>query len=267
MSFAHIQLIATDVDGTLLNSQHELSPDFYDVFNQLKAREVLFVLASGRQYHNLRKQFASIADDVVFIAENGSYVVSQDRELLVQALAPAVVRELILLARQIPDVRVVLCGKQAAYVDYTEPGFLAQLRQYYECVAVVPDLLQVTADEFLKIALLDEQDAERNSLPHFERYRGQLQVTVSGRYWLDLAHGLASKGRALAVLQQQHGLAPEQTMVFGDYLNDLDMMPRAHYSYAMANAHPQIKEAARYLAKSNDEHGVVAVLRQVLAAD
>jgi hydroxymethylpyrimidine pyrophosphatase-like HAD family hydrolase len=53
-------------------------------------------------------------------------------------------------------------------------------------------------------------------------------------------------------------------MAFGDYLNDLEMMQQAHHSYAMENAHPAIKEAARFQAKSNDEKGVFEVLNELI---
>ncbi|KUG07282.1 Cof-type HAD-IIB family hydrolase [Solirubrum puertoriconensis] len=266
MPFADIKLIATDVDGTLLNSRHELSPNFFPLFEQLHANKVVFAVASGRQYHNLRQRFATIADRVVFIAENGSYVVQQDEQVLVQALPPIVAMELLRKARQLPGVQAVLCGKRTAYIDYAAPCFLALISKYYEAIELVPDLLQVTNDEFLKVALWNEQGAETNILPHFEHLQGELQVTVSGLHWLDIAHGLASKGRALAVLQQQYSIAPAQTMVFGDYLNDLDMMHQARFSYAMANAHPEVKQAARYEAASNDDFGVAAVLEQVVAS-
>ncbi|AYA36800.1 HAD family phosphatase [Hymenobacter oligotrophus] len=266
MSFADIRLIATDVDGTLLNSRHELSPNFYSLFEQLQANNVVFAVASGRQYHNLRSRFARIAEHVVFVAENGSYVVWRGKQLLVQALPLAAVADVLHLARRLPGVQAVLCGKRSAYVDCGTDDFLARIRPFYDAVAVVPDLLQVTHDEFLKIALLDERGAETHLLPHFAHLQGELQVMVSGMHWLDIAHGLASKGRALAALQQQYGIGPAQTMAFGDYLNDLDMMQYAQFSYAMANAHPQVKQAARYLAASNDEFGVAAVLEQVVAS-
>jgi hydroxymethylpyrimidine pyrophosphatase-like HAD family hydrolase len=54
-------------------------------------------------------------------------------------------------------------------------------------------------------------------------------------------------------------------MAFGDYLNDLEMMQQAYFSFAMENAHPAIKQAARFMAKSNDENGVLEVLQQMLS--
>ena len=54
-------------------------------------------------------------------------------------------------------------------------------------------------------------------------------------------------------------------MVFGDYNNDLEMMQLSHFSYAMGNAHPNIKNIARFETKSNDEEGVETVLEELLA--
>ena len=53
-------------------------------------------------------------------------------------------------------------------------------------------------------------------------------------------------------------------MAFGDYLNDIEMIENAHYSYAMENAHPKLKEVSKFIAKSNDENGVVQAIRETV---
>ena len=60
MNIAAIKLVASDMDGTLLNSQHELNPEFFDLFHQMKTKGILFVAASGRQYFNIMNRFKSI---------------------------------------------------------------------------------------------------------------------------------------------------------------------------------------------------------------
>jgi len=135
---------------------------------------------------------------------------------------------------------------------------------YYDEYEVVPDLLKVENDRFLKIAICDLAGSEANSYTFFRHKQNELQVKISGAVWLDLSHKLANKGRALKVVQKKFGISFDETMVFGDYLNDLEMMHEASFSYAMENAHPDIKKAARFLAKSNEENGVTEVLRQML---
>ena len=80
-----IKLIATDMDGTLLNSKNEIQDGFYEVFNKLEEKGIIFAAASGRQYYNLLKRFEGIEDKMMFIAENGTFVVYKGKELVVNA--------------------------------------------------------------------------------------------------------------------------------------------------------------------------------------
>ncbi|KIC94112.1 HAD family hydrolase [Flavihumibacter solisilvae] len=267
MNLSTVRLVVTDIDGTLLDSRHKLSNDFYPTFSQLKSKGILFSAASGRQLFNLQKRFEPIVEDVIFISENGSYVVYRNEELLVQAMPAAVTRELLATALGIAGAYPILCGKKKAYVQHTNPEFISNVELYYEKYEVVPDLLQVTDDEFLKIAICDLVGSSVNSYGYFKDREDELQVKISGKIWLDLSHKLANKGRALEVVQQRFGISAEDTMVFGDYLNDLEMMSKAHFSFAVENAHPDIKKAARYRAKSNDENGVVEMLQQMVNLD
>lgn len=252
------------MDGTLLNAKHELSPDFFTVFEQMKSKGLLFAAASGRQFFNIEKKFETIKNDVLFIAENGSYVVYKGEELLVQAMEPSVVHQQLITAKTLPDVYTILCGKKCAYVESDEPEFMKNVEMYYDRYQLVDDLMQVNDDQFLKIALCDLAGSEKNSYPVFKPMRDQLQVKVSGFIWLDLSHKLANKGRAIKVVQEKFSISNNETMVFGDYLNDLEMMQQAYFSYAMDNAHPDVKKVSRFLAKSNEEDGVTVVLQQML---
>ncbi|WP_342083055.1 HAD family hydrolase [Dyadobacter sp. OTU695] len=263
MTFSDIRLVATDMDGTLLNSKHEIHESFFPVFRKLINHGIIFVAASGRQYFNLVKTLDAVKDEVIFAAENGSYVVFRGEEIHIQAIDPEVTRELILISRKIKNTYPIICGKKKAYVENDDEEFINHLKLYFERYEVVNDLLEITDDKFLKFTLCDLAGSEVNSYPHYKKYEDDLQVKVSGPIWLDISHKKANKGRAMEVLQEKFKVTAEQTMVFGDYLNDLEMLKKAHYSYAMANAHPDIKKIARFIAKSNDENGVVEILSEI----
>jgi Cof subfamily protein (haloacid dehalogenase superfamily) len=261
-----VKFVVTDMDGTLLNSHYELSKDFFPAFRKMQSKGILFAAASGRQYYNLLNRFESIKNEMVFIAENGSYVVYKGEDMLVEAMEHEITREQLLQARNIPHTYVVLCGKKRAYVEKEDTVFISKVKLYYDRFEVVENLLDVEDDEFLKIAICDLAGSEKNSFTHFKQMRDILQVKVSGNIWLDISHKLANKGRAMELLQKKHNIKIEETMAFGDYLNDLEMMHKAHFSFAMENAHPDIKKAARFLAKSNDENGVMEILQHMLDA-
>jgi hypothetical protein len=262
-----IRLIACDMDGTLLDDDHAIHDDFWPLVDQLHARGITFCPASGRQYYNLRERFEPIADEVIFIAENGTFVVRGDAELSSDCLDREVARDMIAVARDLSarggDIGAVLCGKASAYIERTDPPFVAQAEQYYHRLRIVEDLDAVD-DDILKIAIYDFVSSEKISAPAYARFRDTHQVVVSGQHWLDLMDPHANKGAGIRHIQDSLGITRDQTMVFGDFLNDLEMMDEATYSFAMANAHPVLAERARYRAPGNTDNGVVRTIKSVL---
>ena len=155
MTFSDIRLVATDMDGTLLNSKHEIHESFFPVFRKLKNHGIIFVAASGRQYFNLAKTLDAVKDEVIFAAENGSYVVFRGEEIHIQAIDPEITHELILIARKIKNTYPIICGKKKAYVENDDEEFINHLKLYFERYEVVEDLLEIKDDQFLKFTLCD----------------------------------------------------------------------------------------------------------------
>ena len=262
----NIRLIATDIDGTLLTGDHRLSERFYPIYTALRERGILFAFASGRQFHNLYNRFSPVNEDALFVAENGNYVYHAGKELLVRRLEAERVRELIRSIHGIPEAFVVLCGKESAYVSSEEPRFVSELTKFYTKYETVSDLADVAGNDILKVTICDLLGSETNSYPLLSHWNREMKVKVSARTCLDISHMEGHKGSAIRLIQQLNGISPEQTMAFGDYLNDLEMLQQAHFSYAMENAHPEVKATARFRTASNDEAGVITILEEVLAA-
>ncbi|MFC4060877.1 Cof-type HAD-IIB family hydrolase [Planomonospora corallina] len=264
---ADIRLIVTDMDGTLLDDNGRVPQDLWPLLARLRERGVLFCPASGRQYASLAVQFKDALDGTVFIAENGAFVVRDGQEVSSDHLEPPFVREVVLAARDLAadgvDVGAVVCGKRTAYIERTDPAFLAEAVKYYALLTPVDDLTAV-GDEIIKIALFDFGTAEHSTAPALKPFDETHQVVVSGEHWVDVMHTDTGKGAAVRRLQRELGITPAQTMVFGDYLNDLGMLDTAEWSFAMTNAHPEVIGRARHLAPSNNEQGVLRVIGQVL---
>ena len=90
-------------------------------------------------------------------------------------------------------------------------------------------------------------------------------MVVSGKLWVDIMNIETDKKQGVEALQRVLGVTPAQTAVFGDYLNDLLMLEAGDWSFAMGTAHPDLKAAARYIARSNVEHGVLKVVDRLVA--
>ena len=94
-----------------------------------------------------------------------------------------------------------------------------------------------------------------------------LYIAKSGKHTIDINSSNFNKGIALNKIKEKLNIKYEETMVFGDYLNDYEMMDSAYYSYAMKNAHPQLKEKARFIAPKNTENGVLKVIKKEVLFD
>ncbi|SCH98155.1 HAD family hydrolase [Romboutsia sp. 1001713B170207_170306_H8] len=260
-----IKLVAADMDGTLLNSKKELSPNLFETINKLKEKNVKFAIASGRQYYNLLKIFEEIKNDLIFISDNGSIVFEGEESIFISEIDEENLIEPIQLIRKMDNVYPILCGEKSAYVENDDTEFLYNAKMYYEHLEIVENILEViNKDRICKIAVYDGNGAEKNSYPKLKKFSDKLLVCLSGENWVDFMNLDINKGQAIKRLQEIYSISYDECMAFGDYLNDYEMMQECKHSYAMANAHPKLKEVCSYEAKSNDEDGVVEALNNYL---
>ena len=264
MDFSKVKLVVTDMDGTLLNSKSEVSDRFFYLFNQLKKQNIQFIAASGRQYYSIVDRFEDIKDEITIIAENGAFAKHGDQELFSTELPFESISKSINILRKLNNVYIVLCGKNAAYIETTDEKFINMFKNYYSEYRIVNNLNDIKEDTFFKIAAYHFDCSETHIYPAVKHLENELQVIVSGEHWLDISHNNANKGFALNILQQKLGITKEETMAFGDYNNDLKMLALADFSYAMDNAHPNVISVSNFKTKSNDEFGVELVLEQLI---
>tara|TARA_R110002096_G_scaffold431902_1_gene647754 strand:- start:219 stop:1031 length:813 start_codon:yes stop_codon:yes gene_type:complete len=264
MNLSQVKLVVTDMDGTLLNTNGKVSALFFNQFNILKKHNIHFVAASGRQYQSILQKLDTIKNDISIIAENGGVVQHADKTKVLLKLSSEDVLKSVEILRTIKGSYIVLCGRKTAYIETKDSHFISKLSEYYTVYKAVDDLTKVTDDDFLKIAVYHFESSETQVLPQINDIANELQVTVSGQNWLDISHKEANKGYALKMLQEELGIDTEETMVFGDYNNDLEMLELAHFSYAMENAHPNVKKVANFKTKGNNELGVEFILEQLI---
>ncbi len=264
-----IKLIFCDMDGTLLDGNSNLPPDFDEVIGEVIRRGAVFAPASGRQYTALVLQMEQFADEFIFISENGTFAARHDKELFSSVMDTTEVLRILKEGSRIPGAYPVLCGKRMAYVGEEFQPYLREMEKYFTQNKIVPDLEATAAAEpLIKIAYCDAEqgDAEHTIYPGLEKLHGPVHVALSSNYWVDIMNPGMNKGFAVKKLQELLGIPPENCAAFGDYLNDLEMLKAVKYSFAMENAHPALFEAANYRAPANTAYGVTKKLRELLEA-
>ena len=263
-----VRLVVADMDGTLLDESGAVPAGFWGLLSLRGERGITFVPASGRQLATLQRVFERAPQGLSYIAENGTLVVHDDEVVSTTTVSADITREVVdtvRVAAREHDLGLVVCGVRSAYVERHDPAFLAECEKYYARLEVVGDLHAVE-DDVLKLAVYDFEDAERHVDAIFGEVARTHQVVLSGQHWIDIMAPGVHKGHGVRALQSRLGVTSAQTVVLGDYLNDLQMLDTATWSFAMANAHPDLIESAAYLAPRNTEDGVVRVLTQLLGA-
>ena len=260
MDLSKIKMVVTDMDGTLLNSNHEVSDQFFELFKELKSKGILFVAASGRQYNSIVDKLYTIKDDIIVIAENGGFAMKQEIEILATPLDKYHVEKILSTLNTIPNIHPVLCGKHKAYISGNSDEFTEKLSEYYTAFEVLDNLNDFDS-EVIKIAIYHFDSSEQYIYPFVKHFEDELKVKVSGENWLDISNMNAHKGYALEKVMKSYNLYSNEVMVFGDYNNDLEMLALSDYGFAMENAHPNVKKVAKYSTLSNDENGVEHILK------
>lgn len=263
-TFNQVKLIVTDMDGTLLNSQRELPADFFDTLDRLHEKGILFAIASGRSYPTLSAQFHDYKNKLIFMAENGGCIVKDDRLIHMDILPVSELERFDILCRQLDHAYPVFSGYHTAYIRRSIPDSAKKIiHMYYQGIQYIDQLSDI-AEPICKVTVCDPEGAEANAFPHLRQSAPPCRATLAGYIWIDLGFPHVNKGTGLDALQRQYHISPDETMVFGDYLNDCEMMQKGYFSYAMSNAHPQLKAISRFETLSNDEDGVMHIIRQLI---
>ncbi|WP_343667849.1 HAD family hydrolase [Chitinophaga sp.] len=262
-----IKLVVTDLDGTLLNDQHEVPKRFWDIANRLFKKGIKLGIATGRPHFSITENFPPLMAHVYAISDNGSFIMHDKREILSKPLPHHELAPLIHTSRGIADTYPVLCGKDYWFLESEDKVLLEKVLIYQKNIKIVDDLTKVE-DPILKMSVLDLKGADQHSYPHYIQFADRMKVALGGALWVDVTRTDANKGEAVRMLQQVNGISPDETLVFGDFMNDYEMMKAAKYSYAMKNAYPKIIEAANFVTeKNNNEEGVLDVIEALCFND
>lgn len=253
-----IKLIVSDMDGTLLNDEKQIDKRIYSLLPKMRQEGIRFVVASGRQYPSLARDFQEHLPEITVIAENGAFVVQDGKELYFKGMNEKQIAHSLDIIETLPETEGLVCAKYCCYTTSQEVyDLLASPKFHYDC-ELVDDLYKMT-DGVTKVSLMvygnsttqSCYDAMHPQMPE------EMTLVISGDACLDTGIKGVTKGSALAALQEMWGISPEETLVFGDQFNDVEMFDQAYYSYAMENAMDGVKERARFVAGNNNKGAVV----------
>ncbi|HHY28762.1 MAG TPA: HAD family phosphatase [Desulfitobacterium dehalogenans] len=261
-----IKLVATDLDDTLLQDDLTLSERNIEAIRQAKEQGVYFTFATGRMPASARPYAEQLGLDIPIITYNGAMIQEAiSGEILYRKVIP------VKLAREVISY---LLGQGAHLHMYRQDHVYVQkmngLSEAYAQKTRVPveegDLIELLSEEkdgVEKIIIFtspEELEIWRGKIQ--ERFPGQLHLTSSKPYFLELNHPEVNKGRTLLNFAHGLGIKPEEIMAIGDSLNDMEMIRCAGLGVAVENALQEVKDAADVVTASNEEDGVAKAIEE-----
>lgn len=259
---ANIKLIATDMDGTLFNDKKEFPPSFDEKMSLLKEKGITFIAASGRSYPKQKEVFEKYIDDIFFICDNGALIKHQNNTIFTNTMHISGVREIIKVCEKIDGIFMIFCGLKGVWQKETPIDFKQHITSYYDTYHLINDYSEID-DEILKIAICDLNGSANNSFKILEPIFGEnYSIAVSGEVWMDIMNKGVNKGLALKFLQERLNISKLETMAFGDFYNDIEMLKNSEYSFVMENANEDMKQYGKYIAPSNNDDGVMKMIEK-----
>lgn len=259
-----IKMIATDLDGTLFREDKTFSEDFYDIFDKLKEKEIKFVIATGNQYELVKERFDKIKDDIIYLVENGNKIVYKDQILYTCTLSKEDKEEVLDILLKYDNLMIVFCGNKHSYIHKKFKEKENFIRIYLRNYVFIDNYSDID-DDIMKysVADFDEQpykyvDVIKQKLPK------HIQAVTTGHTWFDIFYKSVNKGTGMKFLQEYFNIDKSECMAFGDQLNDYELLLSCEESYAMSNGKDELKSIAKHIAKSNEEDGVIEVIRELI---
>ncbi len=269
-----IRVIATDMDGTLLDPKGQLDlPRLEKILDKLDQCDIRFVIATGNEVHRMRQLLGHLADRVVLVVANGARIFENNELIQAQTWDDAMVDRALahFKGRECQD-QFVVTGMNGGFVKegtvFTElDKFMTpeMIEKLYQRLNFVDEFDSSLFGGVLKMSMVVGEERLDSVLQEVnDLFNGHVRAVSSGYGCIDILQDGIHKAWGLVELLKRWNLKPEQIMAFGDSENDIEMLELAGISYAMENAEEAVKRVATKVAPANSQAGVYKVLENWL---
>lgn len=264
------QLIAIDLDGTLLNEKGVISEENKKAIASAEAAGVKVVIVSGRSYASTKQFIKELSLPNLTVSLNGAYIHDPGDDSLVESYP---------IQEELSQALLLDLEPYQAHVNFYHGERLlcqadSELIQHYAKVNRIDYELVDSLVEFNrtakagKLLLIDENDKlmEIKDLLT-ERYGDRLHILFSQATYLEVFDKNTSKGVAILKVAERYGIRPEEIIALGDNENDISMIRCAGMGIAMGNALETVKQQADFVTLTNEENGVAYAINKFLFSE
>ncbi len=259
-----IRMLAIDIDGTLLDKQHQLPPENRDELQRVYKQGIQVVLATGRMPELIEDLLEELSIGVHLVCANGALVKQCGRE---ESLVDEVIPMDIAL-----EILDVIARLDRYHYIYSPEGFIVGDALHRRHGHKVPPLSIVESDlaDYVRktgkpprkiCSMGSDEELFRLQASSLERWGQHINAWLGGHGGLEFVPVGCSKKNGIKRLAEIYGLTLDEVMAIGDADNDLEMVRDSGLGVAMGNASQPLKDAARYVTATNDQAGVAEAVR------
>ncbi len=267
-----IKLIASDMDGTLLNDNHEIDKATAEAIKKAEESGIIFVISTGREYENVKYILdkkdikcqcilsngnENSAKEIIqiFKDNNISYRMFTDKGIFTTSTREKALEEL--------TFRTLTFDKN---LTKEEAKKIAEKENFFTCLKYVEDVEKFFEDgiEIRKFVAFHEDIELLNKLKRQIEKIGGLAISSSFNDNIEITDINAQKGIILEKVITKMGIDKKDVVILGDSFNDYSMFEIFEESVAMKNAIPEVKKIAKYITDTNDNQGVAKAIYNIL---
>lgn len=261
------KLIVIDLDNTLLNNEHQISPRNKEVIKKMQAKGIEVLIATGRMYVSAEPYIKELALNNEAIVYNGAMVkeIKSGQVKYHKPIKKEIARQIIRDVKN-EGLHINLYQNDKLYVDQDN-----EYKKRYEEVSgikalQVDDLAELDFDDPTKLLIIEDNPVKHSYYQKYlrERYGKQIDVTESKHYFIELGAKGVNKGKTLQQISREKQIDQKEILAIGDSYNDIEMIMYAGTGIAMDNAPQAVKEKADLIAPHYEEDGVAEILDKLI---
>lgn len=263
------KLIALDMDGTLLNEEKQISPANYEAIQQARENGVKVVLASGRPLVGFKRYLEElnlISENEYAVAFNGALVQSSEGNEIISKTTLTVedYKYLYELSKELKvNIHALTESMVISPKDNKYTRLEAEMNHISSEIIAVEDVAENTT--IVKVMFIDEPELIEEIMEKIpEEVRNTYTIVRSAPFFLEFLHKSVNKGAGVAALAEKLNIKQEEVICIGDAGNDIHMIKYAGLGVAMGNAFPEVKKAANFITKTNEQDGVAHIINKFI---
>jgi len=271
-----IKLLVVDMDGTLLNSQDEVTPQTIQAFKKIQDIGVTAVVATGRNYVEAQPHAEIVGAHHIMITDNGAMVqdYQQDVIILEKHMQSDLVARVAAITETNRDVFVQYHTRMGCVVDRQNHPVMKgagwspnHLADFYHIQIPVDDVASYLKEENLpvhKMVMSSSNPQDLDDIAEILKTEKKLSTLRTMVYCLETIPVEIDKGVALRQVCDYLNIPLQATMAIGDSVNDCELLKTAGFSVAMGHAPSYLKELSDAVVGSNDENGVAEAIEKYI---